>query len=101
MLWAVFTIRPLIKSSHLKQYAELVGKSIDERRAITYGKDLYKFLEYAKGEMPESATYAFEGFEEGSVDIVRAEYYLFPRTHAKDPQFILECGKDGYSLRKR
>lgn len=101
VLWVVFTVRPLIKNSYLAQYATLYGRPLDERRAVVYGKDLCEFLEYAKIQIPEGATYAFEGFEEGSVDIVRADYCLYPRLRSEKPQFILAHYKNKFNLKKR
>jgi hypothetical protein len=66
-----------------------------------YGRDLYGFLEYAREKMPEGASYTIEGFAEGSVDIVRAEYYLYPRLISVESQFILARDKDKFILKSR
>lgn len=93
-LWALFTIRPLVKNSYLTQYIALFGHPLNERRAIVYGRNLYSFLEHAKHDMPENATYALKGFEDGSIDVVRAEYYLYPCLKSGDPRFVLTRGKN-------
>jgi hypothetical protein len=101
VLWIVFDVRPLIKNSYLRQYASLVGRSQEDRRAIVYGRGLTEFLDYAKGLLPKGSTFKLVGLEGGSVDLVRAYYYLYPNTRSDLPQFILvyrdpHFGKAGY-----
>ena len=100
VMWVIFTIRPILKNSLISEYSQLFGKPLDERRAIVYGKGLCAFLKSAKDAMPVGATYAIEGFEEGSVDIVRAEYYLYPCVQSKYPQYVLTLNDGKYSIRK-
>ena len=89
VLWVIFDIRPLVKNSYFRQYCALIGKSQEDRRALVYGKDLLVFLNYAKGVLPQGATYKLLGVDEGSVDRVRAYYHLYPNSKSDRPQFIL------------
>ena len=100
VMWVIFTIRPILKNSLISEYSQLFGRSLEDRRAIVYGKELCAFLRSAKDVMPQGATYAIEGFEDGSVDIVRAEYYLYPCVQSKDPQYVLTLNNGKYSIKK-
>ncbi len=89
VLWVVFDVRPFLKQSYLTRYRALLGRSLEERRAIVYGEKLYAFLKFAKGVLPESSTYMLRGLDAGSVDRVRAYYYLYPDLTSDSPLFIL------------
>jgi hypothetical protein len=96
ILWLVFEIRPLIKERRLAQYRALIGRPLEARRAIVYGERLCGFLNFAKAKLPQGAAYKFIGPASGSIDFVRADYYLYPLLRSEEPDFILVYNLSGF-----
>lgn len=96
-IWIFFTVRTMIKDNMLEKYFKLIGKSLQERRAIVYGKDLLYFLDYCLENLPKYSTYKLIGLDYDSVDYVRAIYYLYPHLITSEPSFILVFQKKDYS----
>ena len=99
-----FILRDLYKKGDLRDYEELIFASAEEKHAITYGRNFFEFLEFAKKNIPEDACYNFSGVKEFSLDQRRGAYYMYPAVSADYPDYILVYGNaadtNGFSLFK-
>jgi len=103
VLWVMFLARELFVKGAFRDYRILAGRTLDGKRSYVTGDSLYGFIEFCRQNIPDRATYAFEGFEDGALDKRRATYYLYPRTETPDPEFICAYmvpvrAREGYSL---
>lgn len=89
LLWILFNVRPLFKNNYLLQYSRLIFKDEEKRRSIVYGQDLLDYLNFVKSVIPDGSTVKIVGLMEGSVDLVRAYYYLYPIRKSDKPEYIL------------
>lgn len=96
-IWLFFVARELCKKSVIRDYASLWSGSLEGKRAYVTGQRLYDFLLFCKANLPQKATYALEGIEDGSIEKRRAAYYLYPLIEAGSPDFVLVFGKAGFS----
>ena len=87
-----FILRDLYKRGDLHDYRELVFSSAEEKHAITYGRQFFEFLEFAKKNIPKDARYRFSGVKEFSLDQRRGAYYMYPAVSVEDPDYILVYG---------
>ncbi|MBN1527205.1 MAG: hypothetical protein JW919_06465 [Candidatus Omnitrophica bacterium] len=94
VLWLMFAGRELFVKGAARDYAELLPRPLESKRAHVTGERLYKFLAFAREVMPEGASYELVGLEEGSLDKRRAAYYLYPRVEKDKGDFILVYNKD-------
>jgi hypothetical protein len=77
-LWVFYEAWYLMKGEYFAKYCAIIGKDREERRAVIYGREFGHFLRVAKNEIGGSTTYRIAGLSDGSIDIVRAQYYLYP-----------------------
>jgi len=77
VLWVVFFIREN-KDGEYKDFFNLFGKSLEEKRAYLLGEDFYNFLNACKDNVPSKATYKLAGLGPFAIDEVRGIYYLAP-----------------------
>lgn len=89
LLWVAFTARELFLKGQLRDYRRLIDRSLDGKRSYVTGDRLYGFLAFCAGLMPEGASYAVAGLEDGSLDKRRMVYYLYPRTEKADGEYLL------------
>ena len=106
VLWVMFVARELFFKGGLRDYRILIGRDLEGKHAYVTGDDLYGFIAFCRENIPDRATYAFEGFEEGALDTRRATYYLYPRMEKPDPDFICvymlpDRPRAGYGLFKK
>lgn len=88
-LWISFIARELFRKGYFYDYTELLSRDLEGKRSYVTGDRFYAFLEFCNKNLPEGATYELIGTKEGSIDIRRATYYLYPNLEAKSPDFIL------------
>lgn len=99
-IWIFFTIRGIViekDKSTFKDYVSLVCADEEGKRAIVYGKDLYKFLQFCKTRLPQAAAYEIVGIQKDSIDLPRLIYYLYPFVESSDSDFILVYKKQNFS----
>ncbi len=100
-LWASFIMRELFRKGYFHDYKALLSRGLEGKQSYVTGDRFYEFLTFCNANLPKGATFNFVGVEEGSIDIRRAVYYLYPRLENADPEFILvydasDARKAGY-----
>ncbi len=100
VLWASFTIRGLVVKGALKEYRALLPMSLEEKHSYMAGKRLYDFVLSCKDTLPVGARYRLEGVEEGSIEKVRAAYYLYPLIESDKPDYVLVFGESKTHIEK-
>jgi hypothetical protein len=94
ILWGVFFLREN-KEGEYRQFFDLAGKGLEEKRAYLLGGELYDFLKFSQKNIPEDARYKFAGIKPFAIEEVRAIYYLYPRKAVEeDYDYILVYGDD-------
>lgn len=99
ILWIFFTAKGLVKEkdkSTFREYVNLALADSESRRAIVFGRDFYEFLRFCKSNLPETAGFEIEGVTEGSTDLPRMIYYLYPALKCSPAEFILVYKKPGF-----
>ena len=92
VLWAWFLVRDIFLKGNIKSYKILLTRSLEGRRSYVTGDSLYEFLAFCNKNLPEGSGYSLMGPEKGSIDRIRAGYYLYPRIETSEPQYILVYG---------
>ena len=77
VLWVFFLARE-DKDGQYRSLAYNYTHGYADKVRYLMGADLYDFLVFVAGNMPEDATYELAGFEKFSIDEVRARYFLWP-----------------------
>jgi len=81
VIWMILWLFFLVRQDKDGQY-EMLGKLYraegEEKIKVLYGTDLYDFLVFCRKEIPEGSSFETLGFEEYSIDTVRARYFLWP-----------------------
>ncbi len=77
VLWLFFLVRE-DKDGQYRTLGELYRLKGEGRTRHVVGGDLYDFLRFCRAEIPEGSTYEIVGFDEYSIDKVRARYVLWP-----------------------
>ena len=96
-IWVFFSSWPYVKSpSKFAETLSLLRGSLEERRAIVYGKQFYRFLTFCKEKLPAGARFQLADVEYASIDKVRAVYFLYPCLFSEDPEFVLVFGLPGF-----
>ena len=93
MLWAFFTVRELAVKGAIKEYRALLPMSLEDKHSYMTGKRLYDFVSFCRDLLPEGARYRLEGVTDGSIEKVRAVYYLYPLVESDKPEYILAFGE--------
>lgn len=101
-MWLLFLVRGLIKVE-IKDYRNLLGKTLEEKRAYVTGKEFYEFILFCEKVIPENATFSVEAKYDDSMDYFRFPYYLYPAMRDRDNPAYIACykvkfSKAGYSL---
>ena len=115
-VWLLFLVRGLVKGE-FRDYKNLFGRTLEEKRAYVTGKEFYEFIGFCKKAIPEEATYTIEADYDESMDYFRFAYYVYPSLRdLENPDYIacykvrfLRSGyrriayldKDKYVLKKR
>lgn len=103
ILWIFLTFRELFWKGCFYDYKKLIARSLEGKRSYVTGDRLYEFFTFCRSNLPESSTFDFAGLEEGSIDMTRAGYYLYPNLRKSDAEYILAYDaagfkKSGYGL---
>jgi len=101
-VWLLFLIRGLVKGE-ARDYRNLFGKSLEEKRAYVSGEGFYKFILFCKDIIPEDSDYTVEANYDASMDYFRFAYYIYPALRdLEDPEYIacykVDFKKEGYGL---
>ncbi len=95
-LWAWFIIRELFVKDNIDSYRALLKRPLEGKRSYVTGDRLYEFLTFARSVIPDGATYKFAGIEEGSIERIRAAYYLYPRIESAAADYIIVYGASNF-----
>jgi len=103
-MWLLFFVRGLVKTE-IRDYKNLLGKTLEEKRAYVTGKELYEFIVFSEKVIPKNATFTVEAKYDNSLDYFWFPYYLYPATRGiYRPDYIIcykvNFSKDGYSVAK-
>lgn len=96
-LWIGFTARELFVKNNLRDYKELLSRSLEGKRSYVTGERLYEFLEFCREKLPEGAAFRLAGVNKASIDRVRSIYYLYPHSERSDAEYILVYDYSGAS----
>jgi hypothetical protein len=89
-IWSFFFCRQfLFNPSFLIHYYHMALADAEERRAISYGFEFYRYLRFCKESLPAHSRFQLIGPLDWSLDRVRAHYYLYPHRLSDDPDFLL------------
>jgi len=101
ILWFLFLVRGFVKKE-FNEFKAISFASIDEKKAYLMGKGLYDFLKYCQENMPIESTYKITG-ELTKHNKARLVYYLYPRVHSEDPDYVLDINTPNskYKLKQR
>ncbi len=92
VLWLFFLIRE-DKDNQYQSLGYLYTHGYDEKIEYLLGGELYDFLVFCRGNMPEGSTYEILGFEKFSIKEVRARYFMWPlKSVGEDPDFKIVHG---------
>jgi hypothetical protein len=103
VLWACFFARELFVKGNMRDYRELISRTLDGKRSYVTGDNLYEFLVFCWNNAPKGSTYALEGLDEGSIEQRRAAYYLYPLIEGPNPDLVFvynkaSLAKSGYAV---
>ena len=76
-LWLAFFIRGLVKTE-FKEYSDLWGKTLEEKRAIVTGREFYEFIKFCETAMPPDADFKLVAQYDRDMDYFRFPYYVYP-----------------------
>ena len=89
-IWGLFWVRPFfIGKSEFTKDLRLLRLGFEERREAVYGRDLYRFLEFCKSQLPAGSRYRLVGLESLSLDFARSVYDLYPCLLSGEPEYLL------------
>lgn len=90
VVWALLWLKPFVKDPFLaRKYVLLAQSDFEGRRAVIYGKDFYRFLQFCSAKLPAGSRFDIVGVEYTSIDRARAVYYLYPSLLSESPRFRL------------
>ncbi len=96
VLWVWFVLRDLFLKDNINNYRLLFTRSLEGKHSYVMGDRLYEFLTFSAGKLPAGASYSFAGLEPGSIENIRAVYYLYPLIEKEDPEYILVYDRPGF-----
>jgi hypothetical protein len=89
-IWIFFLISPILKNpGQLKVMMRLLQSDIEGRRAIVYGPEFYRFLQFCREKLPTGSTFRLVGVDYAAIEKVRAFYHLYPCLVSENPDYIL------------
>jgi len=99
LLFGTFLILSDLKHNY-GNYKMLIPLSLDERRAVTTGRDFYKFLTFCDRAIPQGKAIKWI-FAEGTLWEIRylefrANYYLYPRSYRDNACYIIVYNRQDY-----
>jgi len=102
VIWLHFFVRELLKGE-IRDYKNLFGRSLEEKRAYVTGKEFYGFILFCKKIIPEDFDYTVEANYDATMDYFRFAYYMYPSLRNLDnPRYIacykIKFAKEGYKI---
>jgi hypothetical protein len=94
-LWAVFGVRELFVKGQVTEYRTLLPLSLEGKHSHLTGDGFYELIMFADKKMPADATYKLIGVDEGSIEVRRSAYYLYPHVEKDDADFLIIFNKSG------
>ncbi|MBU0605676.1 MAG: hypothetical protein KKH77_05255 [Candidatus Omnitrophica bacterium] len=98
VLWIGFLARELFVKNNIRDYKNLLTRTLEGKRSYVTGDRLYDFLTYCKTTMPENSAYNIIGMDEGALESRKAVYYLYPNVKTADPDFIIDISQ--YTIKR-
>lgn len=100
--WLLFLVRGLVKEE-ARDYGNLFGRTLEEKRAYVAGEEFYKFILFCKEIIPEDSNYTVEANYDATMDYFRFAYYIYPAMRdLDDPEYIacykINFAKEGYEM---
>lgn len=100
VIWLLFLVRGLVKGE-ARDYKNLFGKSLEEKRAYVAGEEFYEFILFCKKVIPEDSDYTVKADYDATLDYFRFAYYIYPvLRNLDDPEYIacykVKFTKEGY-----
>ncbi|MFQ5952590.1 MAG: hypothetical protein ACE5JK_04190 [Candidatus Omnitrophota bacterium] len=97
VLWVVFFFRENKKGEY-REFFDLTGMGLEEKRAYLMGEDFYNFVRFCQQNVPQNSRYKFAGLEPFAIEEVRAIYYLWPlRAVEEDYDCVFVYGDSKFS----
>lgn len=97
-MWLLFLVRGLIKVE-IRDYRNLLGKTLEEKRAYVTGNEFYDFILFCEKEIPRNSTYSVEAKYDQSLDYFSFAYYIYPAMRDIDNPEHIVCYKTGFLKR--
>ena len=95
-IWLLFLIRGLVKGE-ANDYRNLLGKSLEEKRAYVSGEEFYEFILFCGKIIPENSDYKVQANYDESMDYFRFAYYIYPSMRNLDNPEYIACYKVKFS----
>jgi hypothetical protein len=100
ILWIFFLARE-DKDGQYSTLRYLYTHDSEEKTRYVMGGELYDFLISCRENMPAGSTYELSGFQEFSIDEVRARYFLWPlKSVSEKGEFEINYNEKKISLKK-
>ena len=99
IIWISFTAREIFAKGGLKDYRELLSRTLEGKHAYVTGDRFYGFLVFCNERLPAGACYKLAGTKEGSLDQRRATYYLYPHMEKEGAEYQIDANK--YTLTRK
>lgn len=101
-IWLLFLLRGLVKGE-AGDYKNLLGRTLEEKRAYVTGEEFYEFIHFCKKIIPKDSDYTVEADYDASLDYFRFAYYMYPALRdLYDPEYIVcykvKFAKKGYDV---
>lgn len=93
-IWLILWVTFIIRENKQGQYSDLgylySHPDYNQRVKRVFGNDLYDFLVFCKGLLPQNKTYSIGGIDKLDFDEVKARYFLWPLEMVEvNPDFII------------
>ena len=95
-IWLIFLARGLAKGE-ARDYKNLFGKTLEEKRAYVTGEEFYQFIQFSKKVIPEDSNYKLEANYDETMDYFRFAYYMYPSLRNLDSPEYIVCYKTKFS----
>ena len=91
-MWLIFLVRGLVKGE-AREYKDLFGKTLEEKRAYVAGEDFYEFILFCKATIPEDSDYKVVASYDDSLDSFFVSYHMLPILQNLDNPEYIPCYK--------
>ena len=98
-IWLLFLVRGFVKGE-AKEYKDLFGKTLEEKRAYVAREDFYEFILFCKAAIPEDSDYKIVASYDGWLDYFMFSYHMLPTLQNLDNPEYIACYKKGKFSKK-